>query len=88
MSGCRDETVRRSQLRLGRIGNLIARKLDEFGPSAPQDDWVPVNHGWMIVGMIQGVVLQAALMGLTDEAYHAVKTQAVTRCLNGLSLQD
>lgn len=85
---CQDEIVQRSQQRLGRTGNLIARKLDEFAPSAPQVDWAPVNDGWLIVGMIQGVVFQAALMGLTDEAYHAVKTQAVTRCLNGLSLQD
>ncbi len=85
---CREEIMRRSQQRLGRIGNLIARKLDEFAPSAPKDDWAPVNRGWMIVGLIQGVVLQAALMGLTDEAFHAVKTQAVTQCLNGLSLQD
>jgi AcrR family transcriptional regulator len=71
-------------LRLGRVGNRIARSLALMRDTGIESGTCVAEQGWAVMMMLQGVVGGTHTMHLGDETRRRIVEQAVALCMHGL----
>lgn len=71
-------------LRLGRVGNRIARRIAEMQNAVTENNTCAAERGWAVMTMLQGVVGVSQTMHLGDETRRKIVEQAVAICMHGL----